>query len=143
MEFPEACLNIAKRSWELNVPYPVVLGFKHGQLKIIEYDGIGSEKDLVQFVHEFSGDENWDALAIINEVWFDVITFGRPLKLDSPDNNSHAQDGLAVTLITRNRSYVSLARVKTSELGKFSPWRIMAGGRYYGIKLGSKLKKAM
>ena len=142
MEFQEGCLNIARRSWELNVQYPVILGFKYGQLKMIEFDdGLKDEKDLIQFVHDISGDQSWDALAIISEVWFDVITFGKPIKLDSPDNNS--KDGLAIALITRNRSYVSLAQVKNSELGKFSPWRIMAGGRYYGIKLGDKLKKAV
>lgn len=142
MEFHDGCLNVAKRSWELNVNYPVILGFQRGQLAMIEFsDDVDNEKSLIQFVRGISSDDSWDALAIISEVWFDVITFGKPLQLsiDTPD----AQDGLAVTLITRNRSYVSLAQVKNGELGEFAPWRIMAGGRYHDIKLAKKLKKVV
>jgi hypothetical protein len=124
MEFHEGCIDIAKKSWELNVVYPVILGFKQGQLKMIEFDdGVSDEKDLIQFVHDISGDD-WDALAIINQVWFDIITFGKPLKFALSDKNPDAQDGLAVALITRNRSYATLAKVENGELGDFTPWRI-------------------
>ena len=95
----------------------------------------------MQFLHDLSDDDSWDALAVINEVWFDMITFGKPLQLSV--KNPDAQDGLAVALITRNRSYVSIAKIKNGELGEFTPWRIMAGGRYYDVKLGKKLKKAV
>ena len=142
MEFQDGCLNIAKKSWELNVNYPVVLGFQQGQLAMLEFsDEVDNEKNLIQFVRDISSDGSWDALAIISEVWFDMVTFGRPLQLSS--KNPDAKDGLAVALITRNRSYVSLAQVKNGDLGEFAPWRIMAGGRYHDIKLGSKLKKAV
>ena len=142
MEFHEGCLNIAKRSWELNVNYPVILGFQKGQLTMIEFsDDVDNEESLIQFVRDISCDDSWDALAIISEVWFDMITVGRPIQLS--EKNPDAQDGLAVALITRNRSYVSLAHIKNGELGDFAPRRIMAGGRYHDIKLGDKLKKAV
>ena len=145
MEFHDGCLNVAKKSWELNIVYPVILGFQNDQLTMIEIDMVGfdvvDEKSLLQFLHNLSDDASWDALAIINEVWFDMITFCKPLQLS--EKNPKAQDGLAVALITRNRSYVSIAQVKNGELCDFSPWRVMAGGRYYDIKLGKKLKKAV
>ncbi len=143
MEFHEGVIDIAKKSWELNIVYPVILGFKQDQLKMIEFDdGVNDERDLIQFVHDISGDD-WDALAIVSQVWFDIVTFGKPLKMVVSDKNPDAQDGLAVALITRNRSYVSLAQVNNGELGDFAPWRIMQGGRYHDIKLGQKLKKAV
>ena len=142
MEFQDGCLNVAKRSWELNIDYPVILGFQYDRSVLIELpDDVVDEKSLLQFLHNLSDDDSWDAIAVINEVWFDMITFGKPLQLS--EKNSEAQDGLAVALITRNRSYVSIAQVKNGDLGDFSPWRVMAGGRYYDIKLGKKLKKAV
>ena len=143
MEFHEGCIDIAKKSWELNIVYPVILGFKQGQLKMIEFDdGVSDEKDLIQFVHDISGDD-WDALAIISQVWFDTVNFGKPVKMAMSDKNIYRNDGLAIALITHNRSYVSLAQVKNGELGDFTPWRVMQGGRYNSIKLGQKLKKAV
>ena len=141
MEFHEGCLDIAEKSWILKVCYPIVLGFQNNQIEVIDLDEVQDEATLLQFLHNLSDDDSWDALAVINEVWFDMITFGKPLQLSV--KNPDAQDGLAVALITRNRSYVSIAQVKNSELGDFSPWRVMAGGRYYDIKLGKKLKKAV
>jgi len=143
MEFHEGCIDIAKKSWELNIVYPVILGFKQGQLKMIEFDdGVSDEKDLIQFVHDISGDD-WDALAIISQVWFDIITFGKPLKLALSDKNPDAQDGLAIALITRNRSNASLAKVENGELGDFTPWRIKVDPLSRPIKLGQKMKKAV
>ena len=141
MEFHEGCLDIAAKSWSLKVCYPIVLGFQNNQIEVIDLDEVEDESTLLEFLHDLSDDDSWDALAVINEVWFDMITFGKPLQLS--EKNPNAQEGLAVTLITRNRSYVSLAHIKNGELGDFSPWRVMAGGRYHNIKLGSKLKKAV
>ena len=142
MEFHEGCLDIAKRSWELNVNYPVILGFQRGRLTMIELpDEVDNEKSLIQFVHDIAEDDSWDALVVINEVWFDIVSINKPFQL--PSKNPDAQDGLAVALITRNRSYVSIAQVKNGELGEFAPWRVMTGGRYHDIKLGKKLKKAV
>ena len=141
MEFHDGVIDIAKKSWGLKICYPIILGFQNGNVEMIDLvDGIDSEGKLLSFMQDVAED-NWDALAIINEVWFDVITFGKPLQLSL--KNPDAQDGLAVALITRNRSYVSLAQVKNGELGDFAPWRIMQGGRYHDIKLGQKLKKAV
>ena len=142
MEFQESCLEIAVKAWELKVDFPVILGFQYDRPVLIELpDDVDSEKRVLQFIHYIAEDEVWDALAIINEVWFDMVSFNKPFQL--PSKNPDAQDGVAVALITRNRSYVSIAQVKNGELGKFAPWRIMAGGRYFDIKLGKKLKKAV
>ena len=142
MDFQDGCLNIAARSWADKWSYPIILGFKYGLFVQVQIpDIVDNDEKFMEFVHCVSGDGCWDALAVINEVWFDMITFGKPLQLS--EKNPEAQDGLAVALITRNRSYVSIAQVKNGELCDFSPWRVMAGGRYYDIKLGKKLKKAV
>ena len=141
MEFHEGCLDIAAKSWSLKVCYPIILGFQNNRIEVIDLDEVEDESTLLHFLHDLADDDSWDALAVINEVWFDMITFGKPLQLSV--KNPDAQDGLAVALITRNRSYVSIAKIKNGELGEFTPWRIMAGGRYYDVKLGKKLKKAV
>ena len=142
MEFQDCCLDLAEKAWEFKVSCPVMLGFKQDIPVLFELpDNVDDQESLLQFVRNIAEDDVWDALAIINEVWFDAVTFNKPFQL--PSKNPNAQDGLAVALITRNRSYVSIAKIKNGELGEFAPWRIMAGGRYHDIKLGSKLKKAV
>jgi len=142
MEFQDGCLDIAARAWGSNGDFPMIVGFKYGLFVQVQIpDIVDNDEKFLEFVHCVSGDGCWDALAVVSEVWFDMVTFGKPLQLSA--KNPDAQDGLAVALITMNRSYVSLAHVKNGELGKFSPWRIMAGGRYFDVKLAKKMKKAV
>jgi hypothetical protein len=142
MDFAKGCLILAANSWNLKVSYPIVLAHKNGNVEFVELpEEVKDVQGLYGFLEKYAENDDLDALAVISEVWFDIMTFGKPLQLCS--KHSNAQDGLAVTLIARNRSYVSLAQIKHGEVGSFSPWRILSGGRFSGIRLGRKLDKAV
>jgi hypothetical protein len=142
MDFATGCLRIAASSWNLNVSYPIILANRNNEVEFVELpEEVKDVRQLHTFLEKYAEDDTLDALAVVSEVWFDVVTFGKPLQLSR--KHPDAQDGLAVTLICRNKSYVTVAQIKDGEIGPFSFWRILSGGRFSGIRLGSKLDKAV
>ena len=142
MDFSDGCVKLAESSWKLNIGYPLVFTYRYGELEDVDLpDEVKDSEGLEKFIRKLAEDDTFDAIAIISEVWFDIVTFGKPLKLSV--KHPGAKDGLAITLIGRERSYVALAQVVNGEIGPFSHWRILSGGRFSGIRISRKLEKAV
>ncbi len=142
MNFSDGCIRLAESSWKLNVGYPVVFAYRLGELEdIVLPEDVKNIEDLEDFIQNLAVSDTFDAIAIISEVWFDMVTFGKPLKLDS--KHFETQDGLAITIIGRERSFITLAPIKNGNLATFTPWKVLLGGRFANIRIGKKMEEAV